>query len=71
MNDYSIENLVKTFEDHTKEFIKCNEELKLKFQSDYPNEPLPQHFKETFMISEALKEICMQIIYLKNKIDIS
>ena len=62
---YSIKELEKTFHEHHLESVKRNKEQIKEFKRDYPDEPLPVHFKEEFSFPFALSCICRAILNLE------
>lgn len=64
----TLEELIKTFTDHEKQAHKSDQERIKQFKEDYPEEPLPDHFKERFMLPMALAFMCSEILKLKNKL---
>lgn len=65
--DYTIENLEKTFKEHAEKNIKNYEKDIESFKIKYPSEKLPDHYIDYFNISEALHVICKEINQLKEK----
>lgn len=66
MNEYSLEELIKTFKDHDIKFKKSREESIISFKENNPNTELPEWYTETFSICFALHSICKEILELKS-----
>jgi hypothetical protein len=66
--DYSIESLIKIFEEHT---LKADEHhiiSKKKYIENYPHSDLPEHLKEEyFNLPKALYTLCLKIKELQEK----
>jgi len=60
-DDYTIENLVKTFSKHSESFEESQEEMIIKFKANNPEDPLPAHFTDEFNVSKALWAMCSEI----------
>lgn len=67
--DYTIEQLEKTFKEHSEEALKEQEFQIEKFKIMWPDDQLPSHMLNSFNISEALYVICKEINYIKNSIE--
>ena len=65
MEDYTIEQLEKTFKEHAEKAIIQQKEQLEKFKKDYLGSEIPCHFLNDFCISEALHVICREINHLK------
>jgi len=61
MTDYSIENLIKTFTKHAEQSKKDKIKQIADYKLNYPDSPLPAHFKDDFNIAIAFREICKAI----------
>lgn len=68
--DYTIEQLEKTFKEHAEKNIRNHEKDEESFKTKYPGEKLPDHYVNYFNISEALHVICREINQLKYKISL-
>lgn len=66
--DYTLEFLIKTFDEHTKQSVILREEEKQRFFEYNPGEKLPAHYDETFNFPQALSLICSEILKLKEEI---
>lgn len=66
---YSLEELIKTFQEHTDIAREQNERLVMEFMEDNPEEDIPAWFRPDFMITLALKSMCEEILRLKNRMD--
>lgn len=66
MSDYSIDNLIKAFEEHHWKSLELNKKLAKKFQENNPGEPIPDAFTDDFSLPLALKSICQEIKNLKD-----
>lgn len=66
MNPYSLEYLKHKFTEHSIKYEHESKEQIKSFRKNYPNEKLPDHFKEHFNLPEALSCICDEILKLKN-----
>ena len=64
---YGIEKLVQTFLYHGRRSEIENKRIIAEFLENYPDEPLPDHFKEKFNIAFALASICSQLLKLKRE----
>jgi len=64
--DYTIEQLEKTFKKHEEKYALENAERRANFKKNFPNSELPEHLKEdVFVITTALHVICREINQLK------
>jgi hypothetical protein len=69
--DYTIEQLEKTFKQHEEKYELENAERRANFNKNFPDSELPDHLKEdAFNISEALHVICKEINILKYKMSL-
>jgi hypothetical protein len=65
--EYTIEQLEKTFKSHAqKNIIQRQRDLE-NFQKNYPDSEIPAHMLNDFCISEALHVICREINELKKQ----
>ena len=64
-HSYTLDELIKIFYQNAEESRKHDERLLREFQKNYPDEPVPDHFRSSFNISEALATICEEILKLK------
>ena len=62
---YKLPDLVNKFSDHAKEFEKSRGDQKKTFLEEYPNEPLPEYFKDDFNLPLAMATICAELLRLK------
>lgn len=62
---YGLENLSKVFDGHAKAQMRMHNEQMLKFKEAYPDERLPDHFKDDFCLPMALKSLVDEIIKLR------
>lgn len=62
---YSIEELIKTFEENGMICKKENDLLIEDFKQKNPNEPIPEWFTRDFCINTALAAICKEIDKLR------
>jgi hypothetical protein len=65
---YSIEALIKTFEEHAVKSEKDNEEWIRLFKETYPGEPLPPHMENDFNICRAFLTFSREIKDLKESL---
>jgi hypothetical protein len=63
--EYTLEKLSLIFEKHGIEADKNQERLIKEFKENYPNEKIPDHFKDDLNLPLALKFICDEIIKMK------
>jgi len=64
--DYTIEQLEKTFNQHEEKYALDNAERRANYKKNFPDSELPDHMKEdAFNISAALHVICREINQLK------
>jgi hypothetical protein len=63
----TLEELIQTFASHEKMATDHHERTIDRFKEDHPNEELPEHFKETFLLPTALRLMCQEILELKKK----
>lgn len=63
-----IKKLVETFSKHEIQAEKDSKRLLKEFKKNYPEAPIPKHFKDDFCIARSLKEICMEIVSIKEKL---
>ena len=69
--DYTIEQLEKTFREHYEKDEIDDEERRVNFKKNFPYSELPPHLKKnSFNLSKALHVICREINQLKNKISL-
>lgn len=66
--DYSIENIRKTFLEHSEKSLKDQENQIAKFRENNPGNPLPEHFTDNFCLPLALASMCNDIIYLYEQV---
>lgn len=64
--EYSVSELIKTFEKHAEQSKEHQKELKEKYLENFPNQDLPDHFNYDFEISLALQSICIEIQNIKD-----
>lgn len=63
--DYSIENLINTFNEHA-EIAKSQQEFcNQVFLEQNPDQELPKHMTDSFNIAKAFHAICSEILQLK------
>jgi hypothetical protein len=63
---YDIDSLIETFEIHSRKSEDRKKELIKKYKENC-DDPLPEHFKDDFQITRALKSMCEEIQKLKSK----
>ncbi len=68
-NEYSLENLALTFFKHSKQAEKNLERDIERYKENYPNSPLPEHYKDAFDLSRALGILTNEILDLKEKMN--
>ncbi len=68
-NEYSLENLGITFFKHSRRAEKNLEMDIEKYMQNYPNSPLPEHYKDAFDLSKALGILTNEILDLKEKMN--
>ncbi len=64
-NDYTIEFLQKTFLTHAEMSDEHRRFSIEQFKQHYPDQELPNHFKDEFNLSRALFSMCEEIRFLK------
>ncbi len=64
---YTIEELANIFANHAIEADKMRLIDAKKFQENYPDEELPEHFKNSFNVSHALAFMCSEIQKIKDR----
>lgn len=62
---YSIEELIKTFEENAILCKKENDRLAQEYKEQNPGEPLPEWYTRDFCINTALAAMCKEILHLK------
>lgn len=65
--EYSLENLILTFEENHVKAKEINARLLKDLIENCPGEPLQEWFTDTFSINKALKAICEEIKALKDE----
>ncbi len=68
--DYTIEQLEKTFKEHAQRNIIQNQRALENYKINYPDSEVPSHFLNEFCISEALHVICREINSIKRTINL-
>ena len=69
-NDYRIENLGHTFGKHAEMADQLHEDDVARYLANYPDSPMPEHFKNSFNISRALSVMACEIEKLKHLVGI-
>lgn len=64
MKEKKIEELAKTFSLHHKNLLIDKRQRLENHKNNYPDSPIPEHFKDDFSISEALVFICEEIQFI-------
>ncbi len=68
-HDYSIDNLALNFVEHSIESDKILQKNIRRFKEDYPDNPLPNHYENSFNLSRALSVLTDEILDLKEKLN--
>lgn len=65
---YTLDELITVFSEHAPKAEKTHQELISAFKKNYPDEPLPDHFKDDFNLSRALLTFAIEINELKEEL---
>lgn len=65
---YELESLSSVFEGHARAQLKMHSELIVKYREEYPNDELPDHFKDDFCLPMALKVLVDEVIRLRREL---
>jgi len=60
--EYSMEFLIKKLAEHAIKAEENRAQWIRDFKQNYPEEPIPDHFKEDFNLPAALASICREIL---------
>jgi len=63
----TLEELIESFDRHDKQFIRDKEREIKAFKKEFPDSKEPEHFKYDFSLPAALRDMCKEILALKNK----
>ncbi len=61
MHKYTIDELIKSFKEHSETFRRLQKERREEFEKENPGQELPEWLKDNFVLSEALLSICEAI----------
>lgn len=64
---YKLDYMIQRFLQDAKKVHAQTRKLKLDFEKNYPNEPLPDHFHDNFNLCTALASVRQEIKRLKDK----
>lgn len=62
---YKLEDLILKFSEHHNLWSESQKEMISNHVENFPDSPLPEHFKDDFSLPKALECICAEIINLK------
>lgn len=65
---YSIEELIKTFEEHAVTARKNSKEMLKEFLKNNPGEPVPAWYLDEFVLPQALADMCKEIVRIKSSV---
>lgn len=65
---YNLEELLKTFKQHTINAKQNQKHIIKQFIENNPDENIPDHMIDDFILPEALASICHEILLVKKKL---
>jgi hypothetical protein len=63
-----IEKLIDIFSEHERKYLEDMKNVRDNFIKDYPNEKIPGWMESSFNVSEAFKDICVELLKIKQKL---